>query len=242
MPDTGIADRSADAAAVLIVADDAEFAHTVTSRWQSERRVPAFTLVSGDLCPAIDPAAFDLAIVGAVRAGVLPSALTILESTAKPVVFVAFDAQASENVRETHTRTLVLRQHEGWLDALVLLATESLRCAHALARARNAEQAARDAERQATLGRYMLDMRHTLNNALTSVLGNSELLLLEPGVLSAQAREQIDTVRNMAFRMHEVLQRFSSLENELRCVEKQTAQENRTKENPTKVWGAAAST
>ena len=229
MVDTGIADRSADRAAVLIVADDADFAHTVTSRWQAERRVPSFTLVSGDLCPGIDPDAFDLAIVGGVRPGVLPSALTILESTGKPVLFVAFDAQISQIVRETHTRTLVLRRLEGWLDALVLLATESLRCAQALARAQRAEQAAREAERQATLGRYMLDMRHTLNNALTSVLGNSELLLLEPGALSAQAREQIDTVRNMAFRMHEVLQRFSSLENELRCVERQSAQEDRAR-------------
>jgi signal transduction histidine kinase len=239
MPDTGIPERSVDRAAVLIVAEDADFAHTITTRWQAERRVPTFTLVSGDLCPAIDPAAFDLAIVGTVRPGVLPSALTILESAGKPVLFVAMDAQSSQIVRESYTRTIVLRQHEGWLDALVLLASESLRCAHALTRARRAEQAAREAEHQATLGRYMLDMRHTLNNALTSVLGNSELLLLEPGVLSAQAREQVDTVRNMAFRMHEVLQRFSSLENELRCVEKQA--EYRTQEQRTKVRGASAS-
>lgn len=67
----------------------------------------------------------------------------------------------------------------------------------------------------------MLDMRHSLNNALTSVLGNSELLLLEPGSLSANARAQIETIRNMALRMNEVLQRFSSLEKELHVVEKE---------------------
>lgn len=71
-------------------------------------------------------------------------------------------------------------------------------------------------EREAALGRYMLDMRHSFNNALTSVLGNSELLLLEPGALSAQTREQVETIHTMALRLCEVMQRFSSLENEMR--------------------------
>ena len=75
----------------------------------------------------------------------------------------------------------------------------------------------------------MLEMRHSLNNALTSVLGNSELLLIEPGSLSANARSQIDTIRNMALRMHEILQRFSSLEKELSFVERQAEKENNTK-------------
>jgi len=68
-------------------------------------------------------------------------------------------------------------------------------------------------------------MRHTMNNALTSVLGNSELLLLEPGTFSAGVRSQLDTIRNMSLRLHEILQRFSSLEKELRFVEKQAEKE-----------------
>ena len=79
------------------------------------------------------------------------------------------------------------------------------------------------------LGRYMLEMRHTLNNALTSMLGNSELLLAEPGALSAISREQLETVRNMAIRMNEIFQRFSSLETELRYVERQAVQKARAK-------------
>ena len=47
-------------------------------------------------------------------------------------------------------------------------------------------------KREAALGRYMLEVRHAFNNALTSVLGNSELLLLESGALSAQARRTPD--------------------------------------------------
>lgn len=208
-------------AAVLIISDDAEFARTITSRWQAERTVPLFTLMSGDLCPGINPNSFDVAIVGEVRPGVLPSVLTILEAGGGPVIFVASDAQASYTVRETHTRTLVMRQHEGWIDALMLIAGEVLRAVSAIRRAHVAEAAmARDAA-QATLGRYMLEMRHSLNDALTSVLGNSELLLTQPGTLSASAREQIETIRDMSVRIHEILQRFSSLETELRYTEKE---------------------
>ena len=69
----------------------------------------------------------------------------------------------------------------------------------------------------------MLEMRHSLNNALTSVLGNSELLLLEPGAFSAPVREQIEIIRNMSLRMHEIIQRFSSLEMEMKVAEERAA-------------------
>jgi signal transduction histidine kinase len=229
--------RAIKASAVLIIADSADFTRDITARWQSEHSVPAFISMSGDLCPGIHSSPFDLAIVGAVPPGVLPSVLTILETTGKPVVFIAADAQNAETVRETHTRVLVLRQREGWLDALMLLAGESLRCADLLARAVEAEARAAGSEKDATLGRYMLDMRHALNDALTSVLGNSELALLAPGALSSHTREQLETIRNMAFRMHEILQRFSSLESELRYMAQQSANENRRRAR-----GAAAST
>ncbi len=62
----------------------------------------------------------------------------------------------------------------------------------------------------------MLDMRHSLNNALTSILGNSELLLLEPGALSAEHRDQVTTLHSMSLRIHEIVQRFTSLEMEMK--------------------------
>lgn len=71
----------------------------------------------------------------------------------------------------------------------------------------------------------MLEMRHALNNALTSVLGNSELLLLEPGALTRPQRSQVETIRNMATRMHEILQRLSSLDAELKLLERQNENE-----------------
>jgi signal transduction histidine kinase len=222
---TGSERGNVDQPSVLIVSDDAEFSRSVAARWQIERSLPAFTLMSGDLCHGFDPAAFEMAVVGAVRSSVLSSVLLTLNPAVKPVLFVSETAQAAQAVRNEQPRALVLPRYEGWLDALVLIATEVLRRNQAMLRAKKAEQANAALQGQATLGRYMLEMRHTLNNALTSVLGNSELMLLEPGSLSATARSQIDTIRNMALRMHEILQRFSSLEKELRFVEKQVEKE-----------------
>ena len=73
---------------------------------------------------------------------------------------------------------------EDWTQTLLLVAGESLRRTEAVRTAREAESKAARNEHHATLGRYMIDMKHSVNNALTSMLGNAELLLLEPGQLS----------------------------------------------------------
>ena len=218
-----------DLRTVLIISDDPEFARTIMARWQSGNNMPAFTVMKGDLCQKLDADSFEVAIVGAVRPVVLASVLKALEPLTKPVLFIWDGGQSVETVRASQLRVMILRENEGWLDALVLLVSEALRYCEALARAIRAEEANILLKRQATLGRYVLEMRHSLNNALTSVLGNSELLLLEPETLSAGARSQIETVRNMALRMHEILQRFSSLEKELTVIEKQTEKANTAK-------------
>ena len=97
--------------------------------------------------------------------------------------------------------------------------------------AQRAEQAMVQHERYATLGRYMLEMKHSVNNALTSMLGHAELLLLEPGQLSAAAREQTKTIHSMALRLSEIMQRFSSLASEMR--EREKASQAETEEVPT---------
>jgi signal transduction histidine kinase len=218
-----------DQATALIISDDADFSRAVIDRWQGERNAPAFTLMSGDICRDLEADAFDLAIVGAVRPEILPAVFRALDPAGQAVLFVREGNRSAEQAREIHAGIRVLQQQEGWLDALVLVATEILLLGQATARAQRAEHARKSLEQQAALGRYMLEVRHTLNNSLTSVLGNSELLLLEPGALSAGARSQIETVRNMAVRMHEILRRFSSIEKELNAVEKQAENEARTK-------------
>lgn len=207
---------------VLIIADDAEFPRVVMTRWQAERAVPAFTLLTGELWNGAKGAAFSLAVVGPLFKNRTTTVLDKLEAAGAPAVFVSTDAKAIRTVRANYPRVLALQQHDGWLDAVVLVSSEILRRVEATARAQRAEHAAGARERDATLGRYMLEMRHSFNNALTSVLGNSELLLLEPGSLSAQARDQVDTIHTMALRLREVMQRFSSLENEMRFSEKES--------------------
>jgi signal transduction histidine kinase len=214
-----------DQATVLIISDEVEFSRSVTARWQMERHVPTFTLLSGDLWPcSVDN--FAVAIVGPLRRELLSVVLEPLHSTQQPLFCVCHDAATAQLVRERWPRTSVLRCDENWLNVLILAASEAVLRAGAEARTRAAEEACATLEREAMLGRYMLDMRHGLNNALTSLLGNSDLLLIEPGSLSAQARAQIETIRNMTLRIHEVLQRFSSLEKEMNVVAQQVERDS----------------
>ncbi len=216
-----------DQSTVLIISDDAEFSRVVMDRWQSERNVPAFTLMRSDLCRDLDADGFDLAVVSAVRPEILPAVFQSLEPAGNPVLFVCDEKQSIQEARQLKPGISVLLQLEGWQDALVLVSAEILRHSETLVRAQRAEQSVKALERQAALGRYMLDVRHTLNNALTSVLGNSELLLLEPESLPVAERSQIETIRNMTLRMHEILQRFSSIEKELNAVEQQAENDAR---------------
>ena len=203
---------------VLVLSADAELARAILARWQTEHSVPAFALVSSRIWNGMSSAAFDLAVVGPVADAGDP-ALKALDDMGKPVICLCAGAAVALSVREKLPRVLTLQPYEGFLDALVVLGGECLRRVEAVKRAQQAEQAAALHQRQATLGRYMLEMRHSLNNALTSVLGNSELLLLEPGAFSAPVREQIEIIRNMGLRMHEIIQRFSSLETEMKVAE-----------------------
>src|SRR5580692_4685051 len=195
-----------------------------------ERNVPAFTMLSGELWPRFAVDVFDVAIVGDLRRDLLSVVLEPLHSTGQPIYCVCQDAATAQLVHERWPRIAILRgndlrSNEQWLDTLVLAAAEAVHRSRAESRARAAESACATLDRQATLGRYMLEMRHNLNNALTSVLGNSDLLLLEPGSLSAQTRAQIETIRNMTLRIHEIMQRFSSLEKEMNVVAQQAEQD-----------------
>jgi hypothetical protein len=117
------------------------------------------------------------------------------------------------------------------MHTLILLASETLRRVEALARAQRAERATHESQGHAVLGRYMLDMRPSFNDALTSVLGNADLLLLDAAPLSSDRREQIRTIHMMTLRLNEIMLRFSSLESEMRAeqeVSPATARELQT--------------
>jgi signal transduction histidine kinase len=210
-----------DLQTVLIISDDGEFARNLIGRWHSERNIPAFTQMSSDLGNGATAASYGLAIVGPVCGGRLGGVLDALDFPERPIVFLGSGAEVKA-VRESHPRVLAMREHEGWADAMVLLGSEALRRMDASERAARAEAMAAATHRHATLGRYIIEMRHSINNALTSLLGNAELLLLEPGELSVQAHEQVDTMHSMALRLHEIMQRFSSLDAEMQRGEKKS--------------------
>lgn len=209
-------------ATILVISDEVDFSRMVVNRWQTERTVPAFTVMGSHLCTTAITAAYEVAIVGGIEKDKVRPTLATLVATGRPMIFVASDGSVAKTVREEHPRALVLRDHEGWVDFLILLGAECLRRVEAQTRAERAEEKIHVLERDATLGRYMVEMRHGLNNALTSVLGNAELLLLEPGAMPQQMRDQVTTMHNMALRIHEIVQRFSSLETEMNFVERES--------------------
>ena len=213
---------------VVIVSDDTEFARTIAARWQSERQVPEITLVTSEVWSSTRPLHHDLVIVGGVRTGTLFSiirAVTALPDTA--AICVAEDSSDISALQAEHPQLLVLSRRDGWAETLVAVSIEALRRVEAVGRAQRAERLALATMDHATLGRYMLEMRPSVNNALTSVLGNADLLLLEPGQVSKQSREQIQTIHTMALRLNEIMQRFSSLASEMRAGEKESQVETR---------------
>jgi len=216
-----------DQHSVLIVTDDAEFSRMVVARWQMERHVPAFTLVNSSLLNGSMEGRFGLSIVGPVGGGRLQKALSACTSSNTPVILLASDSESASLGSASDAHVLVVRQNDGWVDGLVTLGAEALRHYEAQQRAKRAETSNAESQREATLGRYMIEMRHSCNNALTSILGNSELLLMEPGAISADVREQIETIHSMSLRLHEILQRFSSIETEMQMAEKDSRSEKR---------------
>jgi signal transduction histidine kinase len=68
----------------------------------------------------------------------------------------------------------------------------------------------------------MVEARHNLNNALTSILGNCDLILLDDEQLPSATKRQVETIRNMGMRLNEIMQRFSSLQKEMLLVEQQS--------------------
>ncbi len=214
---------------VLIISDDTDFARTVAARWQSERHVPEVTLATSDLCHSNGLFACDLVIVGPVQTGKLHSIISASgASRCTAVVHVPGGADDGSDLQARHPQLLIVPRHDGWAETLILVSIEALRRVEATNRAQRAEHSSQACQRHAILGRYMLEMRPSVNNALTSVLGNADLLLLEPGQNSGESREQIRAIQVMALRLNEIMQRFSSLASEMRSDEKESQAETET--------------
>lgn len=204
---------------VLILTDDSEFARLLTACWQTERQLPRISVLTSDLWKGDEAVTPDLIVIGPLRDEGLSAVLQTLASGTAIIVCSASETKDLNSLRKRYPRLLQVPLREDWTQMVLLLAGESLRRTEALKIARQAERNAALSANQAVLGRYMIEMKHNVNNALTSLLGNAELLLLEPGQLSAQSLAQIKTIHTMAMRINEVVQRFSSLASEMRDAE-----------------------
>jgi signal transduction histidine kinase len=204
---------------VLILTDETEFARLLTACWSAERQAPAITVLASDLWNDHKSSSHDLVVVGPLREPKVPDILAALDPARAVILCAPSDSRELGQLRSRYPRLVHVPLREDWAQTLLLVAGESLRRTEALRIARQAESKAALNERYATLGRYMIDMKHGVNNALTSMLGNAELLLLEPGQLSQQSLAQIKTIHSMALRINEVIQRFSSLATEMREAE-----------------------
>ena len=208
---------------VLILSSDPAFARAVTEAWPRNAETPEFTLLEEDLSRDLRRDTYDLAVADARSPQKREAFTEALTAAGKSAIVIHSDDLQS--LCSTHGPVVWLhRESESWPALLGLVGREILRRCQSEFRSRESERIRAAAQAEATLGRYMAEMRHTTSNALTSILGNAELLLLEPG-LPATVMAQADTIRNMALRLHEVFQRFSSIEKELNVAARESVKE-----------------
>ncbi len=215
---------------VLILTDDSEFGRLLSSCWRAESQAPSIAILNSGLWKAQDAEAFDLVVLGPMGEANLSKILSTLHPGVAVILCAPAEFREIQQLRSRYPRLLHVPLRDDWTQTLVLVAGESLRRVRASRQAKQAISRAAQSEREAVLGRYMAEMKHSVNNALTSILGNAELLLLEPGQLSAQSLHQIKTMHSMTLRINEIMQRFSSLSSEMR--EAENASQAETEELP----------
>jgi len=205
---------------LLLISDQSGFARDVIARWQMQPHLPEFTALNSELFRSATASPFEVALAGDVHPGRSAEVLSLLNRGTASAIYVAASAESVHTLRRDFPRVTVVPRHDAWLDTVVLVSEELLKRAEISVHLNRLEQNARAQQAYAALGKYMLEMRHGFNNALTSVLGNAELLLLQSEVLDAGMQEQLETVHAMTLRLHEMMQRFTSLELEMQCAEK----------------------
>jgi signal transduction histidine kinase len=207
---------------IVIISDEQEFSTAVTRRWLIERHVPSFFLVETGSCDRLRSADYDLAVIGGVSSECLTNVLDVARVSGKPVIHVS----RLNGPSPQFANVISLPEIQAWPDLLITVAHQVLARERAAAELMQLLDSSAQLEQQAALGRYMIEVRHNLNNALTSILGNSDLILLDEDQLPSAMRTQVETIRNMGMRMNEILQRFSSLQKEMQLVEQQNWTKN----------------
>src|SRR5580693_2861509 len=205
---------------ILIVSDDSEFVRTLTARWRMENDSPAITAVSTAVSPQASSSGYEMIVIGPLRKCAAPPAGPALHPDS--VVCAVGDEESLKVVRATRANWLLLPECPGWPRILFALVGEVLRRKVAETRAREAEITNLSQKRFGILGKSLLEARPGMVNALTSLLGNADLILLSEEPLPDHCRENVRTIHNMALRLNEIVQRLSSIENEMELSERKS--------------------
>jgi hypothetical protein len=210
---------------ILIVSDDSEFVRSLLARWRMEKDSPAITAVCSGVSRQASSSGYDLIVVGPLReCTALPDGPAVPPDT---VVCAVGDEDSLKLVRAVRPAWLLLPECAGWISILFSLASEVLRRTAAETRAREAEITNLSQKRFGILGKSLLEARPGMVNALTSLLGNADLILLSEQPLPENCRENVRTIHNMALRLNEIVQRLSCVENEMELSERKSHLETR---------------
>jgi hypothetical protein len=221
---------------VIVLSSDASFPREVIAKWpqgSANATAPEFILLDPSLARDLNTVQYDLAIADFCRSSTRENALArkhrfsdeqtiqkkfdnierCIAASGKPAIIIHSDSGLDYYAIKGAVIEL-RREPLLWAETVGLIGREILRRRQAESRSREAENISSAAHADAILGRYMQEMRVNVNNALTTLLGNAELLSHESG-LPASVQVQADALRNMALRLHGIFQRFESLDKEL---------------------------
>jgi hypothetical protein len=205
---------------ILIVSDDSEFVRSLVSRWRMEKDSPVITAVSSGVSRQASSSGYEIIVVGPLReCTALPAGPAVHPDS---VVCVVGDEKSLELVRAVHSDWFLLPECPGWTRILFSLAGEVLRRTAAETRARESEITNLSQKRFGILGKSLLEARPGMVNALTSLLGHADLILLSEEPLPDNCRENVRTIHTMALRLNEIVQRLSSIENEMELSERKS--------------------
>ena len=204
---------------VLLITDDVEFRSKAVELWQADVTPPVVICVPSDLTPGGEIAWCDAVIVGPVSPENLATALLAAASAPSAVAFLPWGISL-QAVQLANPNILPLHCSDDAAELAVMVGNALLRRTAVERQLTQERWAVRDSRRHAALGQFMIETRHSFNNALTTVLGTAELLLLlDSSKLEPEQREQVRTVHAMAMRLYQMIVRFSALEAEMKLAE-----------------------
>jgi len=220
-----------DRTQVIFLSSSEDAARDIVARWQGQFEGPNISvLAKGHLSAALSVPVQTLVVVGP-NVEQRDEVLHALENRHVPTFCILGNGDNLSGLLQKYPSLLVFFDSPEGTDALLRTGNHVLRRLFAESKIEQTEANLQNLTSQAQLGRYIIDIRHNFNNCLTAVLGNAELLLMENGNLPPHYKDQLDTILSMALRMHQMMQRFSSLETEMQFADRHTQSDTKAEKS-----------